>query len=79
MSRDGTSYRGAERPYVCRGAPGQLERSLGAAGEAGADNVPFPCERGLLGYYASAVAELNLGEAPTALAVVDEYVIQLDI
>jgi hypothetical protein len=41
--------------------------------------VPFPRERGLLGYYASAVAELDLGEALAVLAVVDEYIIQLDI
>jgi hypothetical protein len=56
-----------------------LERSLGAAGEGGADKVPFLRELGLLGYYASAIAELDLGEALTTMAVVDEYVIQLDI
>jgi hypothetical protein len=41
--------------------------------------VPFSRERRLLGYNASTVAKLNVGEALTAPAVVDEYVIQFDI
>ena len=43
--------------------------------------MPFLGEGGLLGYDASAVAELDLGKAPIApaTAVVDEYVIQFDV
>jgi hypothetical protein len=41
--------------------------------------MPLFRERGLLGYYAAAIAKLDLREALIPLAVVDEYVIQLDI
>lgn len=41
--------------------------------------MPVSRERRLLGYYATTIAQLDLGKAPITRAVVYEYVIQLDI